>query len=80
MPVGDWRNILLTEEGLAGRKFSSRCHFLYHKSHIDWPEIAAGPVLCYVHRLRQFGPSIQLFSAFVGPCHHGMARPQVADG
>ena len=21
-----------------------------------------------------------IFSVFVGPCHHGMARPQVADG
>ena len=27
-----------------------------------------------------FMPVMGLLSVFVGPCHHGMARPQVADG
>ena len=27
-----------------------------------------------------FHIDLELSAVFVGPCHHGMARPQVADG
>jgi hypothetical protein len=32
------------------------------------------------HHIRRFFPSVYRTAMYVGPCHHGMARPQVADG
>ena len=42
-----------------------------------WDEQDYFPI--YVHKSQLINPNTQI-TVFVGPCHHGMARLQVADG
>ena len=37
-------------------------------------------VLCYCRLTVEIYVLVYCMTVFVGPCHHGMARPQVADG
>ena len=53
-------------------QFLQRREFLWQLS--DWELEHHGD------RRQVFGASRRIRAVFVGPCHHGMARPQVADG
>ena len=44
----------------------------------DFDELSCGSLHMYIDCFWLF---LYMYSSvFVGPCHHGMARPQVADG
>ena len=69
-----------------------RLHFSYLKQDLlysvcpewSWSDTATYPVNTLVKQPKRETESKFLHtvkaSVFVGPCHHGMARPQVADG
>ena len=36
--------------------------------------------IVWCHNIFEFLKCVRDLAVFVGPCHHGVARPQVADG